>query len=157
MIFSDDFWVKIKPVQRIHQRLYASGRGWIVGWLILLLQHTGRRSGRQYSTPLQYEKIDGDYYVGAARGDRADWYRNIQANPVVDVSVGRRRFKATAEPVTDAEQVADFLAIRLKHHPWMIGLMMKLHQLPMKPNRGQLLELARRTALVILHPLQEPA
>lgn len=153
----DEFWSRIKNVQRIHQRLYDSGRGWIVGWLILLLRHTGRKSGKQYATPLQYEKIDGAYYIGAARGTKADWFRNIQANPQVQVSVGRRNFKALAEPVTDPEKVADFLAYRLKHHPLMIGLMMKMHKLPMKPSRQQLLDLGRTTTVVILHLQEGPA
>ncbi len=150
----DEFWTRIKTVQRIHQRLYDSGKGWIVGWLILLLRHTGRKSGRQYATPLQYEKIGDTYCIGAARGSRADWFRNVQANPQVVVSVGRKTFRALAEPVTDPERVADFLAFRLKHHPLMIGLMMKMHHLPMRPGRAQLLELGKTTALVILHPLQ---
>ena len=153
----DEFWTRIKNVQRIHQRLYDSGKGWIVGWLILLLRHTGRKSGKQYATPLQYEKIDGAYYLGAARGANADWFQNIQANPQVQVSVGRRNFKARAEPVTDPERVADFLAYRLKRHTLMIGLMMKMHKLPMKPSREQLLELSRTTAVVILHLQEEIA
>jgi deazaflavin-dependent oxidoreductase (nitroreductase family) len=150
----DEFWTRIKTVQRIHQRLYDSGKGWIVGWLILLLRHTGRKSGRQYATPLQYEKIGDTYCIGAARGSRADWFRNVQANPQVVVSVGRQTFHALAEAVTDPERVADFLAFRLKHRPLMIGLMMKMHHLPMRPGREQLLELGKTTALVILHPLQ---
>ena len=149
------FWTRIKNVQRIHQRLYDSGKGWMIGWLILLLRHTGRSSGKRYATPVQYEKIGDAYYVGAARGQQADWFRNIQAHPQVEVSVGRKTFKALAEPVTDPERVADFLAYRLKRHPLMIGLMMKLHHLPLCPNQEQLLELGKNTALVILHPLEE--
>lgn len=152
----DEFWSKIKNVQRIHQRLYDAGLGWIVGWLILLLRHTGRRSGRQYATPLQYEKIGDTYCIGAGRGTRADWFRNVQACPQVRFSVGRRDFSGTGEAVTDPERVADFLALRLERHPLMLGLMMKLHHLPMKPSRAQLLGLAGTTALVILHP-ERPA
>jgi deazaflavin-dependent oxidoreductase (nitroreductase family) len=151
----DEFWSQIKNVQRIHQRLYDSGKGWIVGWLILLLRHIGRKSGNQYATPLQYEKIGDCYYIGAARGANADWFRNIQANPQVQVSVGRRNFMALAEPIIDEEKVVDFLAYRLKHRPLMIGLMMKMHKLSMKPSREQLLELGRTTAVVILHPQEE--
>jgi deazaflavin-dependent oxidoreductase (nitroreductase family) len=148
----DGFWSKIRNVQRIHQRLYDLRMGWLVGWLILLLRHKGRRSGKQYATPLQYEKIGDTYCIAAGRGTMADWFRNVQANPQVQFSVGRRNFNAVAEPVTDPERVADFLAYRLNRHPLMLGLMMKLHRLPMKPSRAQLLGLARRTALVILHP-----
>ena len=151
----DQFWHQIKNVQRIHQRLYDSGMGWLVGWLILLLRHTGRKSGKLYATPMQYEKIGEDYYAGAARGCKADWFRNVQACPDVEVSVGRRHFRALAEPITDPVQVADFLAFRLKRHPLMIGLMMKLHNLPMKPSRQQLLELGKTTALVVFHPQEE--
>ena len=153
-MISDDFWVRMKNVQRIHQRLYASGKGWIVGWLILLLEHTGRRSGKRYVTPLQYEKIRGAYYVGAGRGQKADWYRNILADPRVHVQVSRSEFECVAEPVMDSERVADFLEYRSKRHPLMIGLIMKFaHKLPMRPNRTQLLELGKSTALVILRPL----
>jgi deazaflavin-dependent oxidoreductase (nitroreductase family) len=155
---TDNFWLRIKNVQRIHQRLYDSGKGWLVGWMILLLRHTGRKSGKEYATPMQYEKIGEAYYVGAARGSQADWFRNVQANPHVAVSVGRRKFSALAEPVTDPERVADFLAYRLKRHPLMIGLMMKFaHKLPMRPSRAQLLELGKATAVVILHPQEELA
>jgi deazaflavin-dependent oxidoreductase (nitroreductase family) len=154
----DEFWTRIKNVQRIHQRLYDSGRGWIVGRLILLLRHTGRRSGKAYATPMQYERIGDTYCVGSARGRQADWFRNIEANPHVELAVGRRRFKALAEPVTDPQRVADFLAYRLKHHPLMIGLMMKFaHHLPMRPSREQLVELGKATALAIFHPQEELA
>lgn len=154
----DEFWSKIKKVQRVHQRLYASGKGWIVGWLILLLTHTGRRSGNHYVTPLQYERINGAYYVGAARGQQADWFRNIQADPHVHVQVDRCEFDCVAEPVTEPERVADFLEYRLKRHPLMIGLMIKFaHKLPMHPSRAQLLELSKFTAVVIFQPQQEEA
>jgi deazaflavin-dependent oxidoreductase (nitroreductase family) len=152
----DEFWSKIKKVQRVHQRLYASGKGWTVGWLILLLTHTGRKSGTRYATPLQYEKIGGAYYVGAGRGQKADWYRNILTDPCVHVQVSRSEFDCVAEPVTDPFRVADFLEYRLKRHPMMIGLMMKFaHKLPMHPSRAQLLELSESTAVVIFRPQQE--
>ena len=78
----DSFWNRMKNVQNIHRRLYASGKGWIVGKFILLLTHTGRKSGTRYVTLLQYEKVDGAYCVGAGRGPKADWFRNLLADPV---------------------------------------------------------------------------
>src|SRR5512136_3500577 len=103
----------MKNIQRIHSRLYDSGKGWIIGKFILLLTHTGRKSGNRYVTPLQYEKIEDTYYVGAGRGARADWFCNILADPQVHVRVGRQEFDCEAEPVTDSERAADFLAYRL--------------------------------------------
>jgi deazaflavin-dependent oxidoreductase (nitroreductase family) len=154
----DTFWSSMKRVQSVHKHLYDSGKGWIVGKIILLLAHTGRKSGTSYVTPLQYEKIDGSYYVAAGRGLKADWFRNVQANPDVHVRVGRVEFDCEAETVTDPERAADFLEYRLKHHPLMVGLIMKFaHRLPLRPSREQLLELGKSTPLAILRPPQEKA
>ncbi len=58
-------WSKMKNIQKIHRVLYAIGLGRLIGRIILLLTTTGRKSGLKRVTPLQYEKIGADYYVGA--------------------------------------------------------------------------------------------
>ena len=146
-------WSKMKNIQKIHRVLYAIGLGPLVGRIILLLTTTGRKSGKKRVTPLQYEKIGGDYYVGAARGLKADWVRNLQANPQVEVRVGAKRFEGTAEVVTDVSKFADFMEVRLERHPRMIGFIMeKAHGLPRRPSREQLEELAKNEAFVIVRP-----
>lgn len=146
-------WTRIKNIQKIHRVLYAIGLGPIIGRFILLLTTMGRKSGLQRVTPLQYEKIGVDYYVGAARGLKADWVRNLQSNPHVEVRVGASRLQATAEVVTDPARFADFLEVRLQRHPLMIGLIMqKAHGLPRRPSRAQLEELAKSEVFVILRP-----
>ena len=144
---------KMKNIQKIHRFLYAIGLGPIIGKIILLLTTTGRKSGKKRVTPLQYEIIGSDYYVGAARGLKADWVRNIQACPRVEIRAGAGRFEGTAEIVTDASRFADFMEVRLQRHPRMIGLIMeKAHGLPRLPSRGQLEELGRSEVFVIVHP-----
>jgi deazaflavin-dependent oxidoreductase (nitroreductase family) len=146
-------WTKIKKIQKIHRILYAIGLGPLVGGIILLLTTTGRRSGLKRVTPLQYEMIGDDYYVGAARGLKSDWVRNIQACPQVEVRVGAKSFRAAAEVVSDPSRFADFLEIRLQRHPRMIGLIMeKAHGLPRRPSRKQLEALAASEAMMIIHP-----
>lgn len=146
-------WNKMKNIQKIHRVLYALGFGSLIGRIILLLTTTGRKSGMKRVTPLQYEIIGGDYYVGAARGLRADWVRNIESCPQVDVRVGAKHFQGTAEVVTDPSRFADFMEVRLERHPRMIGLIMeKAHGLPRHPSRAQLEQLAKTEAFVILHP-----
>jgi deazaflavin-dependent oxidoreductase (nitroreductase family) len=146
-------WTKVKNLQKSHRMLYAIGLGPLIGRIILLLTTTGRRSGMKRVTPLQYEKIGEDYYLGAARGLKADWVRNIQNNPQVEVHVGAKHFQGTAEVVTDPSRFADFLEVRLERHPRMIGLIMeRAHGLPRRPSREQLEEMAKTEALVIVHP-----
>ncbi len=148
-------WSKMKNIQKIHRLLYAIGLGSLIGRIILLLETTGRRSGKKRVTPLQYEKIGDDYYVGAARGTKADWVRNIQSYPQVEVRVGAKQFHGMAEVVTDPSRFADFVEIRLQRHPRMIGLIMeKAHGLPRHPSREQLEELGRTEAFVILRPIK---
>jgi deazaflavin-dependent oxidoreductase (nitroreductase family) len=148
-------WSKMKNIQKIHRVLYAIGLGPVIGRIILLLTTTGRKSGRRRVTPLQYEKIGPDYYLGAARGLHADWVRNIQADPHVDVRVGAKHFIGTAEVIDDPAKFADFMEVRLERHPRMVGLIMeKAHGLSRHPSREQLEEMAKTEAFVIVHPME---
>lgn len=73
----------------------------------LLLTTTGRKSGEARTTPLIYG-MDGDsYMVIASQGGRPDhpaWYRNILANPDVELQVEAEAFAATARTADAAER-----------------------------------------------------
>lgn len=141
-------WIKRPP-----QILYALGFGRLYGRVVLLLTTIGRKSGLPRVTPLQYEEIDGDIYVASALGDRADWFRNVEADPNVEVRVGSRLLSALAEPITDRARVADFLEYRLRRHPRMVGAIMRREGLSPCPERAELERYAERRAVVILHPV----
>ena len=145
-------WRWMKPIQMLHRFLYAIGLGPVLGHIVLLLTTTGRKTGRKRVTPIQYEEIDGLYYIASARGRKADWFRNIQASSSVEVQVKAYRFSGQAEAVTDPLRIADFLEHRLHTHPRMIGMMMKMHNQPFSPTRDQLEDLAKSLAMVIIHP-----
>lgn len=73
----------------------------------IVVEHTGRRSGRKYLTPMGYVKASGDrLHVVAEHGDRADWVRNALEAPV-KLWIAGRRFEATARmrPDLDPDQV----------------------------------------------------
>lgn len=113
---------------------------------------TGRKSGLARTTPLQYEEIDCVIYVASVRGQKADWLRNILANPHVEVRVKAKRFHGVAEPITNATRIAEFLELRLKRHPRMISAMLRFTGLPAQPNRAQLEQYATKIALVAIRP-----
>lgn len=142
------------PDARFFRALYAIGLGPIVGRLILLLTTTGRRTGRKRVTTLQYEEVAGAYWLGSSRGTRADWFRNLVADPIVEVQVRSRRFRGRAEAISDAQRVADFLELRLERHPRMIGRILEMEGLPSRPSRQQLVDYAGRLAMVIVRPLE---
>jgi deazaflavin-dependent oxidoreductase (nitroreductase family) len=134
--------------------IYALGLGPVYGRLVLLLTTTGRKSGTPRVTPLQYEEIDGDFYIAAARGQNADWFRNLTANPQVQVRVKSRRFHGRAAPVADPAHIADFLAVRFTRHPRMMGMIFRAQGLPARPNRAQLEKYAQNRVMVIIHPTE---
>lgn len=72
-----------------------------VGGRIMVLGHTGRRSGLPHRTPLNYALIDGDVLCTAGFGSRTDWYRNLMADPVAEIWLPGARWSGVAEDVTD--------------------------------------------------------
>jgi deazaflavin-dependent oxidoreductase (nitroreductase family) len=77
------------------------------GATCLLLTTTGRASGTPRTVPLIYA-ADGDRcIVVASKGgapDHPHWYRNLAADPAVQVQVKGDRFAATARSVEGAER-----------------------------------------------------
>jgi len=88
------------------------------GSFILLLTTTGRKSGKPRHTPLEYRREDGSGYpiIMAGWGGNTDWRRNLQADPQVQVQVGRRKVAAVAAALSEAE-VAAWLAEPLRLNP----------------------------------------
>jgi deazaflavin-dependent oxidoreductase (nitroreductase family) len=133
--------------RRVATRVIAGGGG--PQGIVSLLTMIGRKSGLPRVTPLQFEEVDGEYYVGAARGTQADWFRNIVANPRVEVQVHQNHFTAIAEPTTEPARIADFLEVRLRRHPVMIRAMLLMHGL-FQPTRANIERLTSKLALVVI-------
>jgi deazaflavin-dependent oxidoreductase (nitroreductase family) len=104
-------WRAAQLVFDAHTRLYRLTGGLIghhIGPLpVLLLDHKGRRSGKQRTTPLLYVKDRDDLAVIASKGGSPKhpaWFLNLQANPDTVVQVGRRRIPVHARVATPAER-----------------------------------------------------
>lgn len=143
-------WRRMKALNRRMAQNYRRGFG--PHGLVLLLTTTGRKTGLARTTPLQYEEMDGGYTVASARGQAADWFRNAQQNPYVQVQIGDRQFDALAEPVTDPARLADFLEFRLRRRPFMLRLMLLAEGLPICFTRADLERFAANKAMLILYP-----
>jgi deazaflavin-dependent oxidoreductase (nitroreductase family) len=75
-----------------------------VGGRILIITHTGRKSGLQRRTPVNYSTVDGDIYCLSGFGRISDWYRNIKADSNVEVWLPDGWWAGVAEEVTDPER-----------------------------------------------------
>lgn len=67
-----------------------------------VIVHTGRRSGRQYRTPVNVFRVPGGYVVALTYGEDAQWVRNVVAAGGCELETrGRREHLAHAEVVHD--------------------------------------------------------
>lgn len=132
--------------------LYRLGLGRLISGLVLLLTTRGRKTGQRRVTPLQYERVDGAILVASIRGTEADWYRNILAHPAVELKIGSHHLTGQATGITDVDDVTDFLELRLRRHPFMVGRILRFEGLPAHPTRADLAQYATGLALARIHP-----
>ena len=73
----------------------------------LLLTTTGRKSGQKYIFPLFYGPAGDSYFVIASKGgapEHPGWYRNLAADPDVEIQVGTAKMSARARTATGEER-----------------------------------------------------
>jgi deazaflavin-dependent oxidoreductase (nitroreductase family) len=74
---------------------------------LLLLHHTGAKSGEHRINPLAYLADDGRYVIFASKGGaptNPDWYHNLKAHPRVTIEVGTETLDAVASEATGEER-----------------------------------------------------
>jgi deazaflavin-dependent oxidoreductase (nitroreductase family) len=89
--------------------LFRARLGAIFGGRLLMLEHRGRKSGRRRQVVL--EVVDrpepGTYVIVSGFGKRAQWYRNVEADPRVRVWLGSHGpVAAVARPLGPEEAAA---------------------------------------------------
>jgi deazaflavin-dependent oxidoreductase (nitroreductase family) len=125
----------------------------VTGWQ-LLLTTTGRKSGLRRDTPLGYIVAEGAAWVMAGFGPTTHWYRNLLADPHVDVLMpARPAFAALAEECTDP-------AIRARILPPLIRSMAlpgtMVGTLPATASDERLIELMTGLPLIAIRPVAAP-
>ena len=89
---------------------------WKIGWgkwiniwpavigRIMVIKHRGRKSGKEYLTPVNYAIVDGEIYCTAGFGSISDWYRNMLVNPDIELWLPEGKQKARAEDISDSPE-----------------------------------------------------
>lgn len=85
----------------IHRAGLGAWLGTPVGGYMLLLRVRGRRSGLVREVPLSYLVADGAPWVMAGFGSRTQWFRNLLADPEVEVRLPGRTLRCRAEEARD--------------------------------------------------------
>ena len=130
--------------------LYRIGLGRLMGKRLLLLTHTGRKSGRPRYEVLEVARQDastGTFLVPDAYGRKADWYLNLQQSPEVVVNHRGRRLDVVAETLPGDDAAVEF-AMYAAAHPTAAKSLGKL----MGVQFDDVEALARKVPLVALRP-----
>jgi deazaflavin-dependent oxidoreductase (nitroreductase family) len=94
-------------VDRYRETDGAVGHIWKRGAKTLLLTTKGRKTGKETTTPLIYERAGDDYVIVASKGgapEHPGWYRNLAEDPAVEVQVKEVTFPARARTAEGDER-----------------------------------------------------
>ena len=106
----NDFNAKV--IEEFHANEGRVG-GNFEGAPLLLLHHTGAKSGKSYITPLVYLEDDDRRVIFASKAGaptNPDWYHNLKANPKVKIEVGTETIDVVANEATGEERERLFQA-----------------------------------------------
>lgn len=74
---------------------------------MVLVTHTGKKSGASYTTPLVYSRDGDDVVIIASKAGapkHPQWFHNMVANPQVTVEVGTEQYTARVEALTEGPE-----------------------------------------------------
>jgi deazaflavin-dependent oxidoreductase (nitroreductase family) len=71
-------------------------------WYASVIRHTGRRSGKNYATPVVAERIADGFIVPLPYGTAVDWLRNVRAAGEATVTVGGQTYDVVSPEIIDA-------------------------------------------------------
>lgn len=112
------------------KRLLQSPLHWPWSHWFTVIEWTGRRSGRLYSTPVSYLRRGGEVWV--TTGDA--WWRNLSSNPKMRVWLAGTPVDADALPVTDPQESVRLHATMFEVRPFFA----RLAGLPSRPTAAQI-------------------
>jgi deazaflavin-dependent oxidoreductase (nitroreductase family) len=104
----------IKLMSRLNTWVYRASGGRLGGRFpggapVLLLTTIGRKSGQPQIAPLLYLTEGDNYVVVASKGGMSQhplWFKNLEANPRVEIEVGSRKTVMTARRADPPEKAA---------------------------------------------------
>jgi deazaflavin-dependent oxidoreductase (nitroreductase family) len=134
--------------------LYRSGLGRLLGHRFLLLTHRGRKSGLVRRTALEvilHEPYTCESVVVSAWGKKADWYRNIEASPALEIETGGERYAPAQRFLTAEESHAAITEYAIRH-PLAVRVLGRVFGFEITRSEAARRAFARCAALVVFRP-----
>ena len=111
--------LRSRRLMRAPTWIYKARAGALFGSRIMMLEHIGRKSGApRYAVLEVLDHPAPDIYVIASGfGRKAQWFRNIQANPRVRVYAGSHAPRRATARVLGQQEADSTLAAYRSQHP----------------------------------------
>lgn len=99
--------------------LFRARLGMLFGSRLLLLEHIGRKTGARRYVVLEVvaRPAHDTYVVASGFGERSQWYRNVQNQPHVRVTVGSHAPRHAVARTLDAAEARQALSRYVTEHP----------------------------------------
>lgn len=76
----------------------------------------GRKSGREFSTPVWFVREGKTIFLMPVRGSKNQWYRNVLRSKRIKISSGKVSLDLLAKPISESKRVASIAdKFRKKH------------------------------------------
>jgi deazaflavin-dependent oxidoreductase (nitroreductase family) len=75
-------------------------------WYAAAIRHTGRRSGKTYSTPVVADRVGDGFIVPLPYGTHVDWLRNVLAADKATIEVSGRAYEVVHPRIINAAEAA---------------------------------------------------
>lgn len=79
-------------------------------WYASAIRHTGRRSGKQYATPVVADRTDGGFVIPLPYGTRVDWLQNVLAAGRAAISFQGESYDVAQPEIIDAAAALPLLS-----------------------------------------------
>lgn len=67
---------------------------------------TGRKSGREFSTPVWFVREEKTIFLMPTRGSKNQWYKNVLKSKRIKISSGKVSLDLAAKPISDSRKVS---------------------------------------------------
>lgn len=81
---------------------------------VTAVHHTGRKSGKEYVTPVWAERVEDSFFIHLPYGTEVDWCRNVLAAGGCTVEHEGVRFGAAAPVIVPAAEALPILPERMR-------------------------------------------
>lgn len=98
-------WLFHTVLNPLMSLLLRSPLHFLVSDSLMLITFTGRKSGREYTIPVGYHEIDGEFVVFT----HSDWWKNLKGGAQVKLRIAGGRRLGQATPIRDSDRVAEYI------------------------------------------------